>query len=59
MNTTAFQQGRPGPWTTADTQAARALYDLLTQLGGEGFKAEAGPFLPDIFVDPVAAPDAG
>lgn len=55
----AFQQGRPGPWTAADTQAARALYDLLTQLGGEGFKAEAGPFLPDIFVDPVAAPDAG
>ena len=56
----AFQAGRPGPWTDADTRAARALYDLLTQLGGEGFKAQAGPFLPEIFNDPTAAdPNAG
>ena len=56
----AFQAGRPGPWTDAETDAARALYDLLTELGGEGFRAEAGPFDPGVFNDPTAAtPDAG
>lgn len=56
----AFQAGRPGPWTKADTQAAQSLYDLLTQLGGAGFKAEAGPFDPTIFNDPTATdPNAG
>ena len=56
----AFKAGRPEAWTEANTEAARALYDLLTQLGGAGFKAEAGPFIPDIFNDPkAAAPDAG
>ena len=56
----AFQAGRPGPWTKANTDAAHKLYDLLTELGGEGFKAEAGPFTPEIFNDPTAAsPNAG
>ena len=56
----AFQAGRPGPWTQANTDAAEKLYNLLTDLGGAGFKAEAGPFTPAIFNDPTAASaDAG
>lgn len=56
----AFKAGRPGPWTPANTQAAHALYDLLTKLGGAKFRAGAGPFTGDIFNDPTAAaPNAG
>ena len=55
----AYRAGRPGPWTEANSAAAERLYDLLTTLGGAGFQAEAGPFIPDVFKDPAATDYAG
>ncbi|MEM7268564.1 MAG: ABC transporter substrate-binding protein [Pseudomonadota bacterium] len=40
-------------WTAADTAGAKALYDLLTDKGGEEFKASAGPFDPAVFDAPA------
>jgi len=45
----AYRSGIPKPWTQADTEAARRLYELLVERGGKAFAAEAGPFDPAIF----------
>ncbi|MBY8975694.1 ABC transporter substrate-binding protein [Rhodobacteraceae bacterium NNCM2] len=45
----AYRQGVTTRWTSADTDAARELHDVMTEAGGDAFIQSAGKFEPSVF----------